>query len=277
MSTGATLYKFNVWTFWTVQTIWECRSPIPSQQHVVQGDSRHPRLNHAITLACQMEPADNRILVGTTKSHIMAPKQRMRVANEKASKFVTMRGNVPKSSKSQDEKYPVGPGLLALFIFVVCGSDITNVAEELGDGLDTALPGFVIFLDLTLLQLSQDKERGENAELPDSDFSRTSVLSELARLNLEEANPHLRGGRMEKYLGKNHPSSPNRDSSLDLPILGNLAQHETSALSSYANEAVNRPSLAIRTFTLYHIETYTANTFVFAPKTDTRRIRTSEH
>ncbi|CAG2060949.1 unnamed protein product, partial [Timema podura] len=60
--------------------------------------------------------------VGTTKSHIMAPKQRMRVANEKASKFVTMRGNVPKSSKSQDEKYPVGPGLLALFIFVVCGS-----------------------------------------------------------------------------------------------------------------------------------------------------------
>ncbi|KAJ4433598.1 Stress-associated endoplasmic reticulum protein 2 [Periplaneta americana] len=52
----------------------------------------------------------------------MAPKQRMRIANEKASKNVTMRGNVPKSSKPQDEKYPVGPGLLALFIFVVCGS-----------------------------------------------------------------------------------------------------------------------------------------------------------
>lgn len=28
----------------------------------------------------------------------MAPPQRMRVANEKASKYVTMRGNVPKSS-----------------------------------------------------------------------------------------------------------------------------------------------------------------------------------
>jgi len=30
----------------------------------------------------------------------MAPKQRMRIANEKASKNVTMRGNVPKSSVS---------------------------------------------------------------------------------------------------------------------------------------------------------------------------------
>lgn len=30
----------------------------------------------------------------------MAPKQRMRIANDKASKNVTMRGNVPKSSVS---------------------------------------------------------------------------------------------------------------------------------------------------------------------------------
>jgi hypothetical protein len=30
----------------------------------------------------------------------MAPKQRMRIANEKASKNVTMRGNVPKSTVS---------------------------------------------------------------------------------------------------------------------------------------------------------------------------------
>lgn len=31
----------------------------------------------------------------------MAPKQRMRVANEKASKNITLRGNVPKSTVSQ--------------------------------------------------------------------------------------------------------------------------------------------------------------------------------
>ncbi|KAK3926968.1 Stress-associated endoplasmic reticulum protein 2 [Frankliniella fusca] len=61
----------------------------------------------------------------------MAPKQRMRIANEKASKNVTLRGNVPKSSKPQDEKYPVGPWLLALFIFVVCGSAIFQIIQSI--------------------------------------------------------------------------------------------------------------------------------------------------
>lgn len=37
----------------------------------------------------------------------MAPKQRMRIANEKASKWVTMRGNVPKSSVSWERNYRV--------------------------------------------------------------------------------------------------------------------------------------------------------------------------
>ncbi|XP_004519873.1 PREDICTED: stress-associated endoplasmic reticulum protein 2 [Bactrocera latifrons] len=61
----------------------------------------------------------------------MAPPQRMRVANEKASKYVTMRGNVPKSSKSKDNQYPVGPWLLALFIFVVCGSAIFQIIQSI--------------------------------------------------------------------------------------------------------------------------------------------------
>jgi hypothetical protein len=82
----------------------------------------------------------------------MAAKQRMRVANEKASKMVTMRGNVPKSTVSlniwlptfsiipgipigflkfdlylsfqrqAEDKYPVAPWLMGLFLFVVCGS-----------------------------------------------------------------------------------------------------------------------------------------------------------
>nr|CAD7600138.1 unnamed protein product [Timema genevievae] len=49
---------------------------------------------------------------------------------------------------------------------------------------------------------------------------------ELGRLNLEEVNPHLRGGRVENHLGKTTPSSPDRDSNLDLPVLGGLAQHD---------------------------------------------------
>nr|CAD7194847.1 unnamed protein product [Timema douglasi] len=62
------------------------------------------------------------------------------------------------------------------------------------------------------------------------------VAEELGRLNLEEVNPHLRGGRVANNLGKNTPSSPDRDSNLDLPDLGSLAQHETSALANYATE-----------------------------------------
>nr|CAD7440433.1 unnamed protein product [Timema bartmani] len=34
-----------------------------------------------------------------------------------------------------------------------------------------------------------------------------------------------------------HPSSPDRDSNLDIPVLGSRAQHETSALANYATEA----------------------------------------
>nr|CAD7261727.1 unnamed protein product [Timema shepardi] len=57
-----------------------------------------------------------------------------------------------------------------------------------------------------------------------------------AMLKLEEVNPHLFGGRVEHYLGKTTPSSPNRHSNLDLPILGSLAQHQTEALANYATE-----------------------------------------
>nr|CAD7416015.1 unnamed protein product [Timema poppensis] len=44
-------------------------------------------------------------------------------------------------------------------------------------------------------------------------------------VELEEVNPHLRGGRVENHLGKTTPSSPDRDSNLDLPILSSQAQH----------------------------------------------------
>ncbi|CAG2061705.1 unnamed protein product, partial [Timema podura] len=40
-----------------------------------------------------------------------------------------------------------------------------------------------------------------------------------------------------KSLGENHPSSLNRDLNLNLPVLGSLAQYESSALANYATEA----------------------------------------
>uniref|UniRef100_A0A674DU88 Stress-associated endoplasmic reticulum protein n=1 Tax=Salmo trutta TaxID=8032 RepID=A0A674DU88_SALTR len=58
----------------------------------------------------------------------MVAKQRIRMANEKHSKNITQRGNVAKSTRNpQDDKVAVGPWLLALFIFVVCGSVYTHV------------------------------------------------------------------------------------------------------------------------------------------------------
>nr|CAD7257524.1 unnamed protein product [Timema shepardi] len=59
---------------------------------------------------------------------------------------------------------------------------------------------------------------------------------ELGRLNLKEVNPGLRGGRVENHFGKTTASSTDRDFNLDLPILGSLAQHETSTLANYATE-----------------------------------------
>nr|CAD7570523.1 unnamed protein product [Timema californicum] len=43
--------------------------------------------------------------------------------------------------------------------------------------------------------------------------------------------------RVENLLGKTTPSSPDRDSNLDLPTLGSLSQHETSTLANNATEA----------------------------------------
>ncbi|XP_042887854.1 stress-associated endoplasmic reticulum protein 2-like [Penaeus japonicus] len=64
----------------------------------------------------------------------MAPKQRIRIANEKAAKNITMRGNVPKTTRATDDKYPVGPWLLGLFIFVVCGSAVFQIIQSIRMG-----------------------------------------------------------------------------------------------------------------------------------------------
>ncbi|XP_064615296.1 stress-associated endoplasmic reticulum protein 2-like [Liolophura sinensis] len=61
----------------------------------------------------------------------MPSKQRMRIANDKHSKNVLTRGNVPKSLKPSEEKYPVGPWLIALFIFVVCGSAVFQIIQSI--------------------------------------------------------------------------------------------------------------------------------------------------
>nr|CAD7259412.1 unnamed protein product [Timema shepardi] len=48
----------------------------------------------------------------------------------------------------------------------------------------------------------------------------------IGKVELEEVNSHLRGGRVENRLGKTNPSSLDRDSNLDLPVLISRAQHD---------------------------------------------------
>nr|CAD7586400.1 unnamed protein product [Timema genevievae] len=59
-----------------------------------------------------------------------------------------------------------------------------------------------------------------------------------------EVNPHLRRGRVENHLGKNPPSSSDRDSNLNLSILNSLVQHEAIALSNYGTKPAGSPDLA---------------------------------
>nr|CAD7203310.1 unnamed protein product [Timema douglasi] len=64
------------------------------------------------------------------------------------------------------------------------------------------------------------------------ELNTTSALANYAteagigKVELEEVSPHLRGGKVENHLGKTTLSSPDRDSSLDLPVLGGRAQHD---------------------------------------------------
>nr|CAD7260465.1 unnamed protein product [Timema shepardi] len=57
-----------------------------------------------------------------------------------------------------------------------------------------------------------------------------------------EVNLHLCGARKKNHLGKTPPGSHDQDSNLDFPVLGSLAQHETSALANYASKAVKSAS-----------------------------------
>jgi hypothetical protein len=54
----------------------------------------------------------------------------MRKAAEKNSKNITKRGNVSKMSK-KDDKYPVSPELIALFLFVVIGSAVFQIVQSI--------------------------------------------------------------------------------------------------------------------------------------------------
>ncbi|KAL2097965.1 hypothetical protein ACEWY4_007172 [Coilia grayii] len=94
----------------------------------------------------------------------MVSKQRIRMANEKHSKNITQRGNVAKSSRSNsDDKVAVGPWLLALFIFVVCGSAIFQIIQSIRMGILRPLQGMEAHGSARLLSRKRKRE-GSNGE-----------------------------------------------------------------------------------------------------------------
>nr|CAD7424436.1 unnamed protein product [Timema monikensis] len=63
----------------------------------------------------------------------------------------------------------------------------------------------------------------------------------IGKVELKEVNPHLRGGRVENHLGKTTPSSPDRDSNLDLPVLSSRAQHDKRPSAVSCQSAPKKP------------------------------------
>nr|CAD7262884.1 unnamed protein product [Timema shepardi] len=82
----------------------------------------------------------------------------------------------------------------------------------------------------------------------------------IGKVELEEVNPHLRGGRVENHIGgKTTPSSPDRDSNLDIPVLSRRAQHDKrkSRYSKYEVEGTK-----IKLYTRYIVKSDTINSVI---------------
>eukprot|EP01147_Barroeca_monosierra_P008905 gene8905-1249_t len=58
----------------------------------------------------------------------------MRRSSERHKSNVTKKGNVPASRKPKKSEFPVGPVVLGLLIFVVCGSAIFQLLQSVQFG-----------------------------------------------------------------------------------------------------------------------------------------------
>ncbi|CAG2062213.1 unnamed protein product, partial [Timema podura] len=66
--------------------------------------------------------------------------------------------------------------------------------------------------------------------------STTSWRYRIGKVEFRGSEPASVEGEWKTYLGKTTPSSPDRDSNLNLPFLYSLAQHKTSALANNTTE-----------------------------------------
>nr|CAD7445996.1 unnamed protein product [Timema bartmani] len=85
---------------------------------------------------------------------------------------------------------------------------------------------------------------------------------ELRRLAFRGSEPHLRGGRVENHLGKTTPSSPDRDSNLDLPVLGSRAQYDWRSVGHGARMGIDECQYQFR-MSRWNCTTFGNTTSVF--------------
>nr|CAD7392103.1 unnamed protein product [Timema cristinae] len=76
-----------------------------------------------------------------------------------------------------------------------------------------------------------------DSQMPFPECCPKVICDGIRKVELEEVNLHLRGGRVENHLGKTTPSSPDRDSNLDLPVFSSRAQHDKRAKVTDPNDA----------------------------------------
>nr|CAD7423900.1 unnamed protein product [Timema monikensis] len=67
----------------------------------------------------------------------------------------------------------------------------------------------------------------------------------IGEVELEEVNPHLRGGRVENHLEKITPNLPDQDSNLDLPVLSSRAQQDKRVSQLRHRGGYSRPMASL--------------------------------
>nr|CAD7448211.1 unnamed protein product [Timema bartmani] len=86
------------------------------------------------------------------------------------------------------------------------------------------------------------RDQQEDGYLWDIPVTYTTASSD--KVHRAWLNSDMDSQRVENHLGKTIPSSPDQDSNLDLPVLGSIAQHKTSALANSATESLETPDRA---------------------------------
>nr|CAD7606964.1 unnamed protein product [Timema genevievae] len=97
------------------------------------------------------------------------------------------------------------------------------------------------------LSLRKDRSKDREKILLLSGGGKSTHHSNLpSHLSRDEVYPRLRGGRVENNFFKTTLITPDRDGNLDLPAIGSLVQHKSSASDHAAIEAAIGPRCLLR-------------------------------